>query len=93
MTSEMIEVREEDPRQQEIRQLLTASDTYSMALYPEAGRHPVNVEFLSSPLVQFFVGRLNGEAVGCVALLISDDGAAELKRMIVLPQLAAVELV
>jgi putative acetyltransferase len=36
--------------------------------------------------VRFFVARLNGRAVGCVALLISDGGIAELKRMIVLPE-------
>jgi putative acetyltransferase len=86
MASEMIEVCEEDPRQQEIGQLLAASDAYSMALYPDEGRHQVDIEFLASPLVRFFVGRLNGKAVGCVALAISDDGAAELKRMIVLPE-------
>jgi len=83
----MIEVRQEDPRQEEIRQLLAASDTYSIALYPEEGRHPVDVEFLASPLVRFFVGRLDGRAVGCVALVTSDDGAAELKRMIVLQEI------
>jgi putative acetyltransferase len=91
MASEITEVCEEDPRQQEIRQLLTASDAYSMALYPEEGRHRVDVEFLASPLVRFFVSRLNGKPVGCVALVISDDGAAELKRMIVLPEARGAE--
>lgn len=86
MNSGTIEVCEGDPRQQEIGQLLAASDAYSIALYPDEGRHPVDIEFLASPLVRFFVGRLNGKAVGCVALVTSDDGFAELKRMIVLPE-------
>jgi putative acetyltransferase len=81
-----IMIRQEDPRLQDIRQLLAASDAYSMALYPEEGRRPVDVEFLASPSVRFFVARLNGQPVGCVALATSDDGAVELKRMIVLPQ-------
>jgi putative acetyltransferase len=86
MASEITGVRQEDPRHHETQRLLAASDAYSMALYPEEGRHPVDVEFLASPPVRFFVARLNGEPVGCVALLISDDRTAELKRMIVLPE-------
>jgi putative acetyltransferase len=85
MASE-ITVSQEDPRQLETQQLLAASDAYSMALYPEEGRHPVDVEFLASPVVRFFIARLNGKPVGCVALVISADRAAELKRMIVLPE-------
>ena len=81
-----ITICQEDPRQRETQQLLAASDAYSRSLYPEEGRHPVDVEFLASPLVRFFIARLNGKPVGCVALVISDDGAAELKRMIVLPE-------
>jgi putative acetyltransferase len=46
----------------------------------------VDVEFLTSPFVRFFIARLNGKPVGCVALVISDDRTAELKRMIVLPE-------
>jgi putative acetyltransferase len=85
MASE-IAVRRADPRGQDVQRLLAASDAYSRALYPEHGRHPVDVEFLASPSVRFFVARLDGEAVGCVALVIMDDNAAELKRMIVLPE-------
>jgi putative acetyltransferase len=85
MAPELI-VCQEDPRQQETQQLLAASDAYSRSLYPEEGRQPVEVEFLASPLVRFFIARLNGKPVGCVALVISDDRTAELKRMIVLPE-------
>jgi putative acetyltransferase len=81
----MLLIREEKPSGQEIQALLEASDAYSMALYPDEGRHPVDISFLNSPQIRFFVARLDGLAVGCVALVISDDTTAELKRMIVLP--------
>ena len=86
MPAEMIKVCQEEPRQQAARQLLAASDAYSTALYPEESRHPADVESLALSNVRFLVGRLNGEPVGCVALVISDDRTAELKRMIVFPE-------
>ena len=81
-----ITVCQKNPTQQEVQHLLAASDAFSMALYPREGRHPVDVEFLASPFVPFFVARLRGKAVGCVALVVSEDRIAELKRMIVLSQ-------
>ncbi len=81
----MIEIAEEEPRQPEVRALLAASDAYSMSLYPEEGRHPVDVEFLASPAVRFFVARAEGQAIGCAAVVLGADGSGELKRMIVLP--------
>jgi GNAT superfamily N-acetyltransferase len=82
----MTEISQEDPKQRELQELLAASDAYSTALYPEEGRHPVDVGYLSSSSVRFFVARLNERAVGCVALVIAADGTAELKRMIVLSE-------
>ncbi len=42
----MIEIAQEAPRQVEVQALLAESDAYSRALYPEEGRHPVDVDFL-----------------------------------------------
>jgi asparagine synthase (glutamine-hydrolysing) len=81
--SQATNIRQEDPRQEDVRDLLVESDTVSMALYPELGRHPVGIEFLSAPFVRFFVARIDGQAVGCLALAMKEDGCAELKRMIV----------
>lgn len=81
----MIEIDREEPNQPEVRELLAASDAYSASLYPEEGRHPVDVAFLASPAVRFFVARAKGRAIGCAALVLGADGSGELKRMIVLP--------
>jgi putative acetyltransferase len=55
-------------------------------LYPAEGRHPVDPEFLGAPRVRFVVARLSGKAIGCVALVLAEDGTAELRTMIVLPE-------
>jgi putative acetyltransferase len=81
-----LDVSLEDPRKQEFRQLFDASDAYSIALYPAEGRHPVDPDLLAAPNARFLVARLNGNAIGCVALVLAHDGAGELKRMIVLPE-------
>ena len=64
-------------------ELPTASDVCWTALYPDEGRHPVDVAFPASPTLRLLV-RLDGAAVGYAALVSADDGTAELKRMIVL---------
>jgi putative acetyltransferase len=79
----MTSINREDPRQPEIQTLLAMSDAFSMALYPQEGRHPVDAELLASSHVRFFVARMDGRAVGCAALIIAGDGTAELKRMMV----------
>jgi putative acetyltransferase len=40
---------------------------------------------LLQPHVRFLLARVGGTAVGCGALLVGDDGAAEIKRMFVAP--------
>jgi putative acetyltransferase len=74
-----------DPRQPEIADLLKHADAYSASLYPEEGRHPVDLTFLAGPNVRFFVARNGATAVGCGALVIDAEGVGELKRMIVHP--------
>ena len=63
--------------------LLRQADAYSAALYPEEGRHPVDVDALSQPGVRFFVARLDGRTVGCGALVLGSHRHAEIKRMVV----------
>ena len=69
--------------QPEVRALLAQSDEYSMARYPLESQHLVDADFLAQPNVRFLVARLDGCAAGCGALVLAQDGSAELKRMIV----------
>jgi putative acetyltransferase len=79
------DIAREDPDQPEIRVLLSASDAYMAKLYPAESNHLLDVECLKSTQVTFLVARLDGQAVGCGALVRSTEEWAEIKRMFVLP--------
>jgi putative acetyltransferase len=75
--------------------LIDALDTYQRPLYPPESHHGVDVDTLMQPNVLFAVMRTaDGLAVGCGALMLSDDEAVpgapaarwgELKRMYLQP--------
>lgn len=69
--------------QDDVRELLRMSDAFSQALYPPESRHPLDVASLAAPDVKLFVARRGGKAVGCGALVLREQGRAELKRMFV----------
>ena len=79
----LLAVSAEPPDQPEIAALLAESDVFSVALYPPEQRHPVSVTWLAGSSVRFLVARLDGRAFGCGALVIGEDSAGELKRLIV----------
>ena len=79
----MLEIRPEPPRQPEIIALLEASDATMQALYPPESNHLLDVSSLEKPAVRFFVARRAGTAIGCGAIVLADDGTAEIKRMFV----------
>lgn len=81
----MLAIAQETPQQPEVYALLRQSDEYSAAVYPPDSRHPAHVNALSAPEVRFFVARRDGQAIGCGALVLGDDGHAEIKRMFVDP--------
>lgn len=81
-----ITIAEEPPRQPAIIRLLELSDAYAASLYPAESNHLVDLSALESSAVFFFVARLDGEIVGCCALVEAGDGAVEIKRMFVDPQ-------
>ena len=81
----MLTVAEETPLQDAVTVLLRHSDAVAAALYPGAYRRPIDPSALAVPGVTVLVARAMGEAVGFCALFDLGDGAAELKRMIVLP--------
>ena len=75
-----------DPRAADVASLLAASEAYAHSLYPAESVHMLDVASLGTPAVSFLVARsTDGVAEGCGALVVNDDGSAELKRMFVAP--------
>ncbi|AVA21641.1 GNAT family N-acetyltransferase [Rhizobium sp. LEGMi198b] len=75
----------ESPRQDGVIRLLDMSSAYAQSLYPPESNHLLDLESLERPEVTFWVARLDGNAVGCCALVEAGDGTAEIKRMFVDP--------
>jgi putative acetyltransferase len=69
----------------EIEALVAALDAYLRGLYPPESNHGLDMAALQRPAVRFAVARRAGQALGCGALVLRDDGTAELKRMYVRP--------
>ncbi|WP_061179592.1 hypothetical protein [Caballeronia pedi] len=81
-TKELVFIRKEDPESAHAQAFLDEMDACSALFYGDAGRSGVFHEEVRSPRSTFLVVRtLGGFAVGCVALLRLDYGAAELKYL------------
>lgn len=77
----------ESPDQPEVLRLIEALDAYQRSLYPPESNHLLDLAALMRPEVLFAVARdREGQACGIAALVVQDDGSAELKRMMVPPQ-------
>jgi putative acetyltransferase len=81
----MIQINIEDPDKPETRALLDESSAYMASLYPAESNHILGIEALQQPEVTFVVARVDGQALGCGAVLKSEEHWAELKRMFVSP--------
>jgi putative acetyltransferase len=81
----MRSISQETPNQEEVRLLLRRSDEYSAARYPPESRYLVGAAALVGADVRFFVARVDKRAVGCGALVLGNEGRAEIKRMFVDP--------
>ncbi len=75
----------ESPRQSGVTRLLEMSDAYAESIYPAESNHMLDLSSLEEPAVTFWVARIDGNIVGCCALVEAGDGAAEIKRMFVDP--------
>jgi putative acetyltransferase len=75
----------ETPDQPDVIALIEALDAHAIALYPPESNHLLDVASLSDPGVSFLVARVDGEAVGCGAILRDPRGWGEIKRMFVRP--------
>ena len=89
MSKRLIVIEATDPRRPEVRVLVAELDAYMHGLYPAESNHLVDVETLARPDVKFFVGRVDGESLGCGAIMLRDgegEAYAEVKRIYVAPQ-------
>jgi putative acetyltransferase len=82
-TSASIQI--ESPRQDGVRELISALDSYLSSLYPPASNHFLDLAQLSAPEIRFFVARRAGVPVACGALRVDAAGYGEIKRMYVVP--------
>lgn len=81
----MLSISRESPRQEEVIVLIRQSDALMQALYPAESNHLVDVESLAQHQARFFVAREQGQALGCGAFVLGNDGQAEMKRVFVDP--------
>lgn len=79
----MTTIAVEAPRQPEVEALLGLGDEFAFSLYPADSCYLLDVSELEAPGVTVFVARVDGEALGMVALVDRGDGSAEVKRMFV----------
>jgi putative acetyltransferase len=66
------------------RALIGELDAELNAAYSAEQRHGLNIDRIFQPNVRFFIARLEGHAVGCGGIALT-DGLAEVKRMYVRP--------
>lgn len=77
----MIEVQVEDPRSDDVRELLATHLVFSRGATPEEFSFALDVEQLIEPAVTFFCARDDGRLVGVAAIKRLDADHAELKSM------------
>lgn len=77
-----VEIAIEDPLSDDARALIGESDTFIRAVFPPEECFTFSPDELANPNTRFYMARLNGTPVGCVAL-VHYDGYGEVKRMFV----------
>lgn len=69
-------------------QLVAALDAWQNALYPPESQHCTDLTALADDELILLMARNSvGRAVGCLSLLIQDEGNGELKRLFVDPEM------
>lgn len=81
-----ITIERTDPRLPEVRRLIEELDRLMDALYPAESNYLVDVEAMAGPDVVFLAARVDGETLGCGAIMVRDAGYAEVKRIYVSPR-------
>jgi putative acetyltransferase len=75
------EVRADDPRAADVRQLLERHLEFAKSTTPPEDVHAMEIEELAEPGVEFFSLRAGGRVLGVGALKRLDDDHAEIKSM------------
>src|SRR5260221_173432 len=83
-----VSIRIEAPDQPDVLELLAASDTYHLGLYPPESLYLLDPAALRAPGVTFYVARIDGVAVGCRAILRPPLGEGGSQRRFVRPAAA-----
>jgi putative acetyltransferase len=74
-------IREEDPAQPDVVELLSHGEAFSASVYPPESNHHLLLDALRRPEVRFFVaGDAEGKAFATGAVVLHDNWA-EIKRM------------
>lgn len=81
-----VQVALETADQPDVHALIRQLDADRSALYPGASSQLADVAELTSPNVRVAVARRGGTSVGCGAVILGDDGEAEIKRMFVVAE-------
>ena len=81
-----VQIGLETPFQEYVVQMIRALDGYLGSLCPSGSNYLLGVDSLMSEDVKFLVVRVDGQAVGCGALLLGQPEYAEVKRMYVKPE-------
>jgi putative acetyltransferase len=78
---EALIIKQEDPAQPDVVELMRHGEEFSASLYPPESNHHHPLDALRRPEVRFFVARAaDGKALATGALVLH-DGWAEIKRM------------
>jgi putative acetyltransferase len=80
-----ITIRSEDPRQDDVRELIAELNTTLLALTPPEFVFHMTAEEMARPDTTVFVARDDGKAVACGALRRHEAGIGEVKRMYTRP--------
>ncbi len=83
MSDPPVAIAEERADRPEAAELLRQSDAFAASLYPPEHRHMIDMPELLAGNVRFFVGRRDGAALGCMALVRTGADRGELKRCFV----------
>jgi putative acetyltransferase len=80
-----ITISVEDPRQDDVRELIAELDKVLLALTPPEFVFHMTAEEMARPDTTVFIARDGGRAVACGALRRHGDGIGEVKRMYTRP--------
>jgi GNAT superfamily N-acetyltransferase len=81
LAPDVLSIKQEDPAQSDVAELLRHGEAFSASLYPPESNHHLPLDALRRPEARFFVARdTKGTALATGALVLHDDWA-EIKRM------------